>query len=36
MNHLDQKANKPYESFLNAMALDDVVCSVLATEVFGC
>lgn len=35
MNHLDEKANKEYERFLNAMALDDVVCSVLAVKVLG-
>lgn len=36
MNHLDQKANKGYERFLNAMALDDVFRSVLAAKMFGC
>ncbi len=33
MSHLDQKAEKKYERFLNAMAFSDEVCSVLAENV---
>lgn len=36
MNHLDQKANKKYEMFLNAMALDDEVICILAVKMLGC
>lgn len=36
MNHLDQKADKEYERFLNAMVLDDVVCSILAVKMLRC